>query len=146
MSEIDSRNPIVLVVEDDEDTRYLTRLALEARGFRICEAENGDEAIVMAFREQPNAILMDISMPLMNGLTAAARIREHENFRTIPIVAVTAHHEMDLRAGAEACGFTAYVTKPVDFDWLVGLIEDLLSSTDRKPAKDLSRPSERSER
>ena len=120
---------MVLVVEDDEDTRYLIRLALEARGYRICEAENGDQAINVARREQPNAILMDISMPLMNGLTAAARIREDENFRTIPIVAVTAHQGMDLRADAEACGFTAYVTKPLDFDWLGDLIKDLLSST-----------------
>jgi len=120
---------MVLVVEDDEDTRYLIRLALEARGYRICEAENGDQAINVARREQPNAILMDISMPLMNGLTAAARIREDENFGTIPIVAVTAHQGMDLRADAEACGFTAYVTKPLDFDWLGDLIKDLLSST-----------------
>jgi CheY-like chemotaxis protein len=142
MSEIDSKNPVVLVVEDDEDSRYLVRLALEARGYRICEAENGDEAIVVAHREQPNAILMDISMPLMNGLTAAARIREHENFRTIPIVAVTAHHDTDLRADALACGFTAYVTKPVDFDWLGGLIEDLLGSTDRKPESDQGRHSD----
>ena len=129
MSGIDARNPLVLVVEDDEDTRYLIRAALEPRGYRICEAENGDEAIVMACREQPDAILMDISMPLMNGLTATARIRQHENLRTIPIIAVTAHHETDLRADAEACGFTAYVTKPLDFDWLVDLIKDLLGST-----------------
>jgi len=49
---------------------------------------------------------------------------------------VTAHHDMDLRADALACGFTAYVTKPVDFDWLGGLLEDLLGSTDRKHESD----------
>jgi CheY-like chemotaxis protein len=133
MQKTNSRNPLVLVVEDDEDTRYVTRSALENGGFRVCEAENGDEAIVMAAREQPDAILMDISMPSMNGLTATARIRQQENLATIPIIAVTAHHESDLRADAEACGFTAYVTKPVDFDWLVDFIRVLLGSTDTQP-------------
>jgi CheY-like chemotaxis protein len=123
---IDPRNPIVLVVEDDEDTRYLMRLALEARGYRVCEAEDGEQAIATAVREQPDAILMDISMPLLNGLTATARIRERSELRKIPIVAVTAHNETDLRASAEASGFTAYVTKPIDFDWLDEFIKGLL--------------------
>jgi CheY-like chemotaxis protein len=123
---IDPRNPIVLVVDDDEDTRYLIRLALEARGYRVCEAEDGEQAIATASREQPDTILMDISMPVLNGLTATARIRERSELSKIPIVAVTAHNETDLRAGAEASGFTAYVTKPIDFDWLDEFIKGLL--------------------
>ena len=126
MSESDLNNPIVLIVEDNEDARYFMRLALEDRGYRVCEAENGEQAIAIAGREQPNAILMDISMPVLNGVTATARIREHYELRKVPIVALTAHKEMDLRAGAQACGFTAYVTKPVDFDWLDDLIRRLL--------------------
>jgi two-component system cell cycle response regulator DivK len=126
MSEIDRKNLTILVVEDNEDTRYLMRLALEALGYRVCEAEDGEQAIDMACREQPNAILMDISMPVLNGLTATARIREHDELRTIPIVAVTAHHEVELRDGAQACGFTAYVTKPIDFKWLDELIRSLI--------------------
>jgi len=126
MSEIDSKNPIVLVVEDDEDTRYLLRLGLEARGYRVCEAEDGEQAIALACRERPDAILMDISMPVLNGLTATARIRQHIELRKLPIIAVTAHHEVDLRDGAQASGFTAYVTKPIDFDWLDELIKGLL--------------------
>ena len=126
MHRIDSSNPLVLVVEDDEDTRYLMRLALEARGYRVCEAEDGEQAIAIAGREQPNAILMDISLPLLNGLTATARIRERSGLRKIPIIAVTAHNETDLRESAEACGFTAYVTKPIDFDWLDEFIKGLL--------------------
>jgi CheY-like chemotaxis protein len=126
MSGSDLNNPMVLVVEDHEDTRYFMRLALEDRGYRVCEAENGEQAIAIAGREQPNAILMDISMPILNGLTATARIRQHHALRKIPIVALTAHNEADLRAGAQACGFTAYVTKPIDFDWLDDLIRRLL--------------------
>src|ERR1700674_117189 len=126
MSGIESNNPLVLIVEDYEDTRYFMRLALEDRGYRVCEAENGEQAIDIACREQPSAILMDISMPVLNGLTATARIREHYELRKVPIVALTAHKEMDLRAGAQACGFTAYVTKPIDFDWLYDLIRRLV--------------------
>ncbi len=126
MSGIDLNNPIVLVVEDNDDIRNSMRLALEARGYRVCEAENGEQAIAVACREQPNAILMDIGMPVLNGLTATARIREHYPLRKIPIVALTAHNEADLRAGAQACGFTAYVTKPIDVDWLDDLIRRLL--------------------
>ena len=126
MSGSDSDNPLVLVAEDNEDTRYFMRLSLEDRGYRVCEAENGERAIAIACREQPNAILMDISMPVLNGLTATARIREHDALRKIPIVALTGHKEADLRDGAQACGFTAYVTKPVDFDWLDDLIRRLL--------------------
>ena len=94
---------------------------------RVCEAENGQESIVVACREQSDAILMDIGMPALNGLTAIARIREHYELRKISIVVVTAHHEMDLRAGPQASGFTAYVTKPIDFDGLDELIKDLLT-------------------
>jgi two-component system cell cycle response regulator DivK len=126
MSGSDSDNPLVLVVEDYEDTRYFMRLALEDRGYRVCEAENGEQAVAIAGREQPNAILMDISMPVLNGLTATARIRQNSALRKIPIVALTAHKESDLRDGAQACGFTAYVTKPIDFDWLDDLIRRLL--------------------
>ena|SRR5437660_3677940 len=101
-------------------------LLLKLLAIRVCEAGNGEQAIVSACREQPDAILMDISMPVLNGLTATARIRERYELRKVPIIAVTAHNEADLRASAEACGFTAYVTKPIDFDWLDELIKGLL--------------------
>jgi two-component system cell cycle response regulator DivK len=126
MSKFDSKNPTVLVVEDNEDTRYFMRLGLEDRGYRVCEAANGEQAISVAYREQPDAILMDISMPVLNGFTATSRIREHIKLHNIPIIAVTAHHELDLRDSAQACGFTAYVTKPVDLDWLDELVKALL--------------------
>src|SRR5260370_26578324 len=65
MSGSDLNNPIVLVVEDNEDIRYFMRLALEGRGYRVCEAENGEQAIAIAGREQPNAILMDLVCRLL---------------------------------------------------------------------------------
>jgi CheY-like chemotaxis protein len=70
---------------------------------------------------------MDIGMPVLNGLTATARIRELPGMRAIPVIAVTAHHDADLRAGAQASGFTAYATKPIDFDWLNDLIKGFMN-------------------
>jgi two-component system cell cycle response regulator DivK len=127
MNKDNSTNPIVLVVDDNEDARYLMRVALESLGYRVSEAENGEEAIAVADREPPSAILMDISMPVLDGLKATARLREDPSMATVPIIAVTAHQGTDLRAGAQASGFTAYVTKPIDFDWLNDLIQGLLT-------------------
>lgn len=127
MGENDSKDLVVLVVEDVEDVRYFMRLELEERGYRVFEADNGEQAIEVAIRERPNVILMDLSLPVMDGLEATARIREHEELSTIPIIAVTAHQETDLRANAQASGFTAYVTKPIDFNWLNDLLNTLLA-------------------
>ncbi|MDX6614221.1 MAG: two-component system, cell cycle response regulator DivK [Blastocatellia bacterium] len=123
----DSRDLVVLVVEDVDDTRELMRLALEERGYRVLEAENGEQAVEVALSEHPDVILMDLSLPVLDGLEATERIRQHKEFSTTPIVAVTAHQETDLRADAQASGFTAYVTKPIDFNWLNDLLNDLLA-------------------
>ncbi|MCA1616334.1 MAG: response regulator [Acidobacteria bacterium] len=116
----------VLVAEDFEDTRYLMRVELEQRGFRIVEATNGEEAIAAAMRERPRIVLMDIGLPGMDGIAATQRLRELAETRDTVIVAVTAHHESEYRAKALAAGCNAYVTKPIDFDWLSDLIDRLL--------------------
>ncbi len=126
MSERDSTNLSVLVVEDVDDARYLMRLGLEQLGYVVLEAENGTRAVEIALRERPDIILMDLSLPIMNGLEATTKIRSDEHMRETPIIAVTAHQETDFREGAKASGFDAYVTKPIDFDWLSELIKGLL--------------------
>ena len=116
----------VLIVEDSEDARYFMRLELEQLGYRIVEAENGEQAVEVAERERPDIILMDLSLPVMDGIAATQKIRSHDSFKTIPVIAVTAHQETDFRTGAKAAGFDAYVTKPIDMLWLSELIEGLL--------------------
>ena len=116
----------VLVAEDFEDTRHLMRIELEQRGFRIVEATNGEEAIAAAVRERPRIVLMDIGLPVMDGIDATRSLRERPETRDTVIVAVTAHHESEYRAKALAAGCNAYVTKPIDFDWLRDLIDRLL--------------------
>jgi two-component system, cell cycle response regulator DivK len=126
MSETTRAVRTILLVEDDEDTRYVMRLELEQRGFHVVEAENGEKGVELARREGPDIILMDISLPGMDGLEATKEIRKDERTTRIPVVAVTAHQETDFREGAKASGFDAYVTKPIDFDWLCELLAGLI--------------------
>ncbi len=126
MSETTHANLKILLVEDDEDTRYLMQLEMERRGYRVIEAEDGEKAVMLAQQEYPDIILMDLSLPRMDGLEATKQIREFDGMRAVPIVAVTAHQETDFREGAKVSGFDAYVTKPIDFDWLSELIVGLL--------------------
>jgi CheY-like chemotaxis protein len=126
MIEKDSQYRTVLIVEDSEDARYLMRLELEQLGYRVVEAENGEKAVEVAERERPDIILMDLSLPIMDGIAATEKIRSRDGFKTVPVIAVTAHQETDFRADAKAAGFDAYVTKPIDMPWLSELIEGLL--------------------
>jgi len=117
----------ILVVEDYEDTSLTMRLALEDLGYRILEASDGEQAVRVALEERPDIILMDLSLPVLDGLDATRRIREHSETADTVIIAVTAHIEPDYRTKALAAGCNAYVTKPIDFDWLNDLIGNLLS-------------------
>jgi two-component system cell cycle response regulator DivK len=126
MPENDSTNLTVLIVEDVDDSRYFMRLELEQLGYLVIEAEDGKKAVELALQERPDIILMDLTLPVLDGLAAAAMIRSHDDMRDVPIIAVTAHQETDFRTGAKASGFDAYVTKPIDIAWLSELIKGLL--------------------
>jgi len=126
MSEKDSENLTVLIVEDLEDARYFMRLELEQLGYLVIEAEDGAKAVDIALREHPDIILMDLTLPVMDGLAATAMIRSHEEMSEVTIIAVSGHQEADVRAEAKASGFDAYVTKPIDIPWLNELIKGLL--------------------
>jgi CheY-like chemotaxis protein len=97
----------VLVADDHDDTRLLLRLRLEQLGYRVVEAADGEEAIEAAWRECPDIILMDLSLPKLDGLAATRRIREDPQTRDALIVALTAHAEPQYRANALAAGVNA---------------------------------------
>jgi two-component system cell cycle response regulator DivK len=118
--------PMVMVVEDFEDNRFMMRRLLEMSGYRVLEAINGEEAVELAHRERPQLILMDLSLPQLDGLAATRRIRQHADLRDVPIVAVSAHDTADFHADALAAGCNDYVTKPIDFDQLEALLSRLL--------------------
>jgi CheY-like chemotaxis protein len=105
----------ILIVEDYEDSRLFMKLLLEAAGYRVLEAVDGFEAIKTVREDFPNLILMDISMPLMDGLTATKTIRKFKRAADIPIIAVTAHGERFYNE-AIAAGCNDLIEKPFDFD------------------------------
>ena len=118
----------ILLVEDFDDTRLMMRLWLVRNGYRVLEAETGEEAISVAQRALPDLIIMDVMMPGMNGLDATHRIREHQALRKTPIVAVSAYGADEYRALAIQAGCDEYVATPFEPDALNKLIESLLTA------------------
>ena len=125
MTETNGERPTVLVVEDFEDNRFMMRRLLEMSGYRVVEAVNGRQAVEKAQEERPDIILMDLSLPMLDGLAATRQIRAYDGLGKIPIVAVSAHDSADFHAEALAAGCNEYVTKPIDFDQLVQLLSRL---------------------
>lgn len=126
MGHTDEWMPTVMVVEDFDDARWVMKRFLELGGCRVVEATNGREAIETARRERPDIVLMDLNMPVLDGFTATLRIREDEQMRGLPIIAVTAYDSAESRAAAKAVGCNEYVAKPVDFPRLIALLKRLL--------------------
>ena len=119
-------NPVrVLLVEDTEDNRIMMRRLLEWSGYEVSEAVNGVEAVRVAESEGPDIILMDLSLPLVDGLAATRRLRQLPNLTTVPIVAVSAHDTADFPTEALAAGCDAYIPKPIDYSELEDLITGL---------------------
>ena len=118
----------VLLVEDTEDNRQMMKKLLEMSGYRVVEAINGEEAVRVASKEQPSIILMDLSLPVIDGLAATRRIRSLPGLSTVPIVAVSAHDTADFHSEALAAGCNAYITKPIDYPELEEIVNRLLST------------------
>lgn len=116
----------VLLVEDTEDNRFMMRRLLEMAGYGVVEATNGEEAVRLAESERPALILMDLSLPVIDGLAATRAIRKLDGLSKTPIVAVSAHDTSDFQAEALAAGCDSYITKPIDFSHLEVLIARLL--------------------
>lgn len=117
----------VLLVEDTEDNRFMMRRLLEMSSYDVVEAVNGKEAVELAIEAQPDIILMDLSLPLIDGLGATRKIREVPSLAQVPIVAVSAHDTADFHNDALAAGCDAYITKPIDFAQLEELVERLVN-------------------
>jgi two-component system cell cycle response regulator DivK len=119
--------PTVLLVEDTEDNRFMMRRLLEMSGYRVVEAMNGEEAVKLARAETPQLILMDLSLPVIDGLAATRLIRKVPALESTPIIAVSAHDTSDFQDEAVEAGCNSYVTKPIDFNELEKLINQLLT-------------------
>ena len=118
----------LLLVEDTEDNRFMMRRLLEMEGYDVVEARNGEEAVKVAKEESPSLVLMDLSLPVIDGLAATRLIREVPALQKTPIIAVSAHDTADFQAEALEAGCNSYITKPIDFSELDTLIKELLKA------------------
>jgi CheY-like chemotaxis protein len=104
----------ILLVEDTDDIRQMMTFALQRKGYNVVEATDGYQAVDLAIQHTPDLILMDMSLPMMDGLTAARLIKGSEKLRQIPIIVITAHSHFYAERALEA-GCDAVITKPIDF-------------------------------
>jgi CheY-like chemotaxis protein len=117
----------ILLVEDFDDTRLMMKMWLVKNGYRVLEAETGEEGVALAQQELPDLIIMDMMMPRMNGLDAAQRIRQDRALSQTPIVAVSAYGADEYRSLALEAGCDEYVSTPFEPRTLSKLIKSLLA-------------------
>jgi CheY-like chemotaxis protein len=116
----------IMVVEDYDDTRLLLRRGLEGMGYSVLEASNGQEAVEISDREHPDLILMDLDLPILDGILATQLIRQQKEMHGVPIVAVTAYPMSYTRVKAFAEGCNEYMAKPIDMTELARLVNSYL--------------------
>ncbi len=122
--------PTILLVEDNELNRDMLSRRLIRRGFQVVMAVDGGEGVTLATTTNPDLVLMDMSLPVVDGWEATRRIRAHERGKNIPIIALTAHAMAGDREKTIAAGCNDYDTKPVQLDRLLEKIAALLPKTD----------------
>ncbi|MDX6383051.1 MAG: two-component system, cell cycle response regulator DivK [Blastocatellia bacterium] len=123
---MENEKKLFLLVEDFEDSRFMMRRLLELAGYAVVEASDGEQAVALAVKEKPALILMDLSLPKLDGLAATRQIRKCEALGDTPIVAISAHDSPETRTEALDAGCNEYVTKPIDFDQLGALVKRFL--------------------
>lgn len=119
--------PKILLVEDNEMNRDMLSRRLARRGFEVVIAVDGEQGIAEALSHRPDLILMDMSLPVLDGWAATRRIKESPETMAIPVLALTAHAMAGERDKAIAAGCNDYDTKPVDFTRLLSKIDTLLT-------------------
>ncbi len=118
---------LILVVDDYIDNVVVISLNLQNEGYKVVTASNGEEAISVASLTRPHLILMDISMPRLDGLAATRKIRENEALRDVPVIAITSFSTEGFRRAAYDVGIQGYLVKPIDFQRMHELIRRLLA-------------------
>jgi CheY-like chemotaxis protein len=122
-----ARKPLVLVVDDFADNREMYSEFLAFSGYEVVEARNGKEALEAAFQRPPDIIIMDLSLPVMDGWEATRRLKADERTRKIPVVALTGHALAGHSKGARDAGCDSFLAKPCLPDQLVAEIRRMLA-------------------
>jgi two-component system, cell cycle response regulator DivK len=118
--------PVAIVAESDEETRRLIRSLLELLGFAVVEAQTGQEAYESALCYQPDLILIELKLPIVSGFAAIRRIKKESDLSKIPIIAISPRNARANQNLALAAGCSAHVQKPIEFDRLESVVEDLV--------------------
>jgi CheY-like chemotaxis protein len=132
----------VLIAEDNAVNRELLRELLETRGYTVLEACDGQEALHMIDQDQPDLLLLDIGMPVLDGFAVVGKIRENPHLDKLPVVAVTAYAMQDDREKILNSKFDGYLSKPIDARSLMEELDRLLSQRDDRNAPNRSRGSQ----
>ncbi len=110
---IEKKSPVVLVVDDDNNTRMLLRFALEQEGYQVIEANNGEACLATYIHHQPDIILLDAVMPVMDGFACCTQLRTVAGDNTTPILIITVLDDQDSVERAFEVGASDYITKPI---------------------------------
>lgn len=116
----------ILIVEDDDDARTALKLMLKLSGYDVLEALDGREAVESVMRNRPDLVLMDLSLPCVDGLQATREIRQQPEFQTLPIIFITGYDSKETMDSIHATGGTNCINKPIEFDDLKKMIETYL--------------------
>lgn len=122
--------PKILLVEDNETNRDMLSRRLIRKGYEVVMAEDGEQAVQMAAAENPDIILMDMSLPVIDGWEATRRVKAGESTRGIPVIALTAHAMAGDREKALDAGCDDYDTKPIEFPRLLDKITALIARSE----------------
>ena len=127
---------VALLIEDNEQNRYLTTFLLEKSGYRVVAASDGPRGIAVAQTFVPSVILLDIQLPGMDGYAVSGVLRGLPSLRTTPIIAVTSHAMVGDREKAIAAGCTGYIEKPINPETFVAEIESLCATQPSPPVEE----------
>jgi DNA-binding response OmpR family regulator len=116
----------VLVIEDEPSVAHIIRLLLEGRGHEVLVADDGSRGVATAMRRSPDAILLDLMMPFMDGFSVLEALRDNERTAGVPVMVLSALRKESVEERCYGLGAKQYVRKPFDPDLLVGSLEDLM--------------------
>jgi two-component system cell cycle response regulator DivK len=132
MEEKKERQGKILIVDDNQDSRELVIKILKGKGHKFCEAIDGEDALEKVAAEQPDLILMDISLPKIDGHEVTRQLKRDEKFASIPVIALTAHAMKGDREKALAAGCEGYISKPINVREFYDRIKVFLRVPDEK--------------
>jgi len=125
------KTPAILVAEDDSDSREMIKILLCSKGYAVIEAADGLQAVEVALTKLPDLILLDLQLPLLDGVRVTRNLRQHPMLRAVPIVVISGHDPNGHRQAALDAGCNDYLLKPIDFERL----EEILHSNAPLPGK-----------